>query len=124
MSLSMLLCCCDKVLSKITVSEEGVCLAYRLQSIIQGNQTGTQAGDLEAGTEAEIWEALWFLFCFPSLLSYLSYGAQVHLPWDDSVNSGVGPPMSISNQDASQMCLQGKLMKRILPLRFPLHRHI
>lgn len=120
--LSVLLCCLDKALSKITVSEEGVCLAYRLCSSSRETKQELRQGTWMLGLKQRSGRLSGF--CFPSLLSYLSYRAQVYLPTPhDSVNSGVGPAMSISNQEkASQMCLQGNLMKTILPLRFPFYR--
>lgn len=122
--LSVLLCCLDKALSKITVSEEEVCLAYRLRSSSRETKQELRQGTWMLGLKQRFGRLSGFSFASLAYSATFLREPRSTCPPHDYVNSGVGPAMSISNQEkASQMCLQGNLMKTILPLKFPFYRH-
>jgi hypothetical protein len=58
--------------------------------------------------------AYWLAPC--GLLNLLSYRTQDHQPTDDSTNSGLGPPLLVTNLKHT---LEMDLLKAVSQLRFP-----
>ena len=99
------------VINTMTKSNLGGKGGYRFQSIIEGGQ----GRSLKQKPMEEC--------CFQnggtfSLLGYLSYIAQAHLPREGTTYSGLGLSTSVSSKDNnSQVCLQANLMEAIPQLR-------
>jgi hypothetical protein len=77
------------MINTITINSFRGHLAYRLESLIEGNSERI----LEPETETDFGEMF-----LPSCSFCLSYTTQAHLPRNDTAHSGLGPPSSISNK--------------------------
>lgn len=111
--------------SKASQGMKQCTLFYRLHSIIKKRQWRNSRQIHETGTEAETMEHycllnffLWFVQ--PSVLY-----DPVFLPMHDTLHNNLGPsPSTINQENTSQTCPQGKLMKAIAQLRFLLPQWI
>lgn len=82
---------------------------YELQCIIKRSQVENSRQEPETETVGELWRNTAYSLALRAFaqLAFLSNTAQSHLPRDGTAQSGLGPPMPISNpENAPQACPQ------------------